>query len=307
MFQGRSSGAVSMPERNPTRPTASAALAPALPVIARLSLQREIAKMPGRFAERVAVITGASSGIGWCMAKELAREGCKVGLVARRKDRLDALADEIRQDGGIAVGAAADVGNREQTVAAIHDLARQLGPIDLLIANAGVSTATHYDPPNTTDIEKTFRVNIFGMVYAFEAVLPEMVRRRQGHLAAVSSLASYKGLPGHSAYCASKAAINIYLEALRIQMRNFNIAVTTVCPGFIRTPITADHSFRMPFLMEPEVAARRIIRALYWKRKVYNFPWRMSMLIKLTWLAPDWLMNWITGPYYHHVSHKPIE
>jgi short-subunit dehydrogenase len=262
--------------------------------------------MPGWFADQVAVITGASSGIGWELAKFMASEGCKVGLLARRKDKLDALAAEINQFGGTALAAAANVGDREQTVGAIRELAGTLGPIDLLIANAGVSTSTELDPQNTPDIEAMFRVNVLGMVYAFEAVLPAMLQRQKGHLAAVSSLASYKGLPGQAAYCATKAAINTYLEALRIQLRGRGVAVTTICPGFIRTPMTATHQFHMPWLLEPEDAARRIARALYRKRKVLNFPLPTAILMKLTWFAPDWLLKYIVGGYENKGTRTPI-
>src|SRR5207247_2132325 len=146
----------------------------------------------------------------------------------------------------------------------------RLGPVDLLIANAGVGMPTLLDPVNVVDIEQMFRVNVLGMVYAFDAVLPEMLQRGRGHLAAVSSLGAYKGLPGESAYSASKAAINTYLEGLRIQLRNRGIAVTTLCPGFVKTPMTDVFHFHMPFLMESDEAARRMVRALARRRKVYN-------------------------------------
>jgi len=262
--------------------------------------------MPGWFAEQTAVITGASSGLGWELAKTLAGEGCKVGLLARRKDKLDTLVAEIHQAGGTAAAATADIGDRHQTVAAIHELADTLGPVDLLVANAGVSTSTELDPPNTADVEAMFRVNVLGMVYAFEAVLPDMLRRQKGHLAALSSLASYKGLPGQAGYCASKAAINTYLEALRIQLRGRGVAVTTICPGFIRTPMTATHQFHMPFLMEPADAARRIARGLYRKQKVLNFPLPTALLMKLTWLAPDWMMKLCVGGYEDRGTRVPI-
>lgn len=262
--------------------------------------------MPGWFASEVAIITGASSGIGWALAKALAREGARVGLVARRQDKLDELAGEIRQAGGTAATAAADVGQREDIIEAIERLAGALGPVDLMIANAGVGTSTVLDPPNTADVEAMFRVNVFGMVYAFEAVLPEMLQRKKGHLAAVSSLASYRGLPGQAGYCASKAAINAYLEALRLQLRGRGVAVTTICPGFVRTPMTVEHQFHMPWLMEPADAARRIARALYRKRKVFNFPLPTALLIKLSRLAPDWLMKRIVGGYEDKGVRSPI-
>jgi short-subunit dehydrogenase len=242
------------------------------------------------FANQVAVVTGASSGIGRSLARELASQGCLVGLVARRRDLLAELAAEIEGKGGKAAFAAADVSERAETLAAIHEVAAKLGPVDLLIANAGVGAPTLLDPVNIAEVEKMFKVNVFGMIYAIEAVLPDMLRRRQGHLAAVSSLAAYKGLPGESGYSASKAAVNVYLEGLRIQLRNRGIAVTALCPGFVKTPMTEVNDFHMPFLLEADEAARRMLRALARRRKVYNFPWPMALLMKLTAWLPDWIM-----------------
>ena len=151
------------------------------------------------------------------------------------------------------------MGERQAVVAAIREVAARLGPVDLLVANAGVGAPTLLEPFNVAEMEKMFRVNTLGVVYAIEAVLPEMLRRGRGHLAAVSSLAAYKGLPGESAYCASKAAVNTFMEGLRIQLRGKGIAVTTICPGFVRTPMTAVNEFPMPFVMEADEAARRIV------------------------------------------------
>src|SRR5262249_26514924 len=165
---------------------------------------------------------------------------------------------EIRQGGGMAAIAAASVSDRAQATTAIEDLRAQLGPVDLLIANAGIGMPTLLDASNVEDVEEMFRVNVFGVVYAIEAVLPDMLGRGRGHLAAVSSLAAYKGMPGESGYCASKAAVNIYMEGLRIHLRNRGIGVTTICPGFVRTPMTAVNQFYMPWLLEADEAARRI-------------------------------------------------
>jgi short-subunit dehydrogenase len=253
------------------------------------------------FANQVAVITGASSGIGWALARVLAAQGCKVGLVARRRDLLEALTREIKQAGGTADHVPADVAERQQTVEAISALGARLGPVDLLIANAGVGTPTFLEPFNVADVERMFRVNVFGVVYAIEAVLPEMLARGRGHLAAVSSMAAYKGLPGESGYTASKAAVNNFLEGLRIQLRGRNIAVTTVCPGFVRTPMTAVNDFKMPWLLEADDAARRIVRALARRRKVLNFPWQMTVLMKLT----AWLPDWVVARAMHNYNENP--
>jgi short-subunit dehydrogenase len=242
------------------------------------------------FANRVGVITGASSGIGWAVAKELACRGCHVGLIARREDRLRALADEIRIAGGKATFAVADVGDRQQTLAAFRAVRDQLGSVDLLFANSGVGLPTPLEPLNVPQTENMFRVNTLGVVYAIEAVLPEMLQRGQGHLAAVSSLAAYKGLPGESAYCASKAAVNVYMEGLRIQLRSRGIFVTTICPGFIATPMTAVNEFKMPWLMSAEKAAKKIVRALESRRKVYNFPWQTALFTKISTWTPDWII-----------------
>lgn len=243
------------------------------------------------FRNQVALITGASSGIGHALARLLAGEGCRVGLVARRADLLGGLVEEIRQAGGSAEFAAADVANREQVVPALHGLADRLGPPDLLIANAGVGAPTLVDPLNVTDVEKMFQVNVLGVLYAIEAVLPAMLQRGRGHLAAVSSLAAYKGLPGESGYTASKAAVNTFMEGLRIQLRGRGIAVTTLCPGFVRTPMTEENPFHMPWLLQADEAARRMVQALRRRRKVYNFPLGTTMLMKLTAWLPDWLVE----------------
>jgi short-subunit dehydrogenase len=238
------------------------------------------------FANRTAVITGASSGIGRALAIALVRQGARVGAVARRADLLETLTSEARAIGGTLVGAAADVGDRNAVLDAIRGLEASLGPIDLLIANAGVGVPSGAVEMNVPDVEAMMRVNFFGAVYAIEAVLPGMIARGSGHIVGVSSLAAYKGLPGSAGYCASKAALSAYLEALRIELRAKGVAVTAICPGFVRTAMTAKNP-KMPFLMEPDAAAEHILRAVRRRPAVYHFPWQMSLLMKLTQWMPD--------------------
>ncbi len=245
-------------------------------------------------AGQVAIVTGASSGIGFALAKELARGGFKMGLIARRREPLEQLSKEIQLAGGTAESEMADVADRPGLLAAIDRLAERLGPVDLMVANAGSGAPTRIEPMNVPEVEQMIRVNLFGVIYAIEAVLPEMLKRKSGHIAAVSSLAAYKGFPGQSGYCASKAAVKIYMEGLRIQLRGRGIAVTTICPGFVKTPMTASHRFKMPFLMEPEEAARRVARALRRKKKVFNFPWPLERLVKFSYWVPDWIMARVT-------------
>src|SRR5262245_52632203 len=247
------------------------------------------------FATQLPIVTGASSGIGWALCKALATAGCLVGAVARRRENLERLTAEIGEAGGRAAFAAADVADREQTLRAMASLRDELGPVDLLVASAGVGQRTTIEPLNVPEVENSFRVNTFGVIYAIEGVLPEMLQRGHGHLAAIPSLAAYKGLPGESAYCASKAAVNVYMEGLRIQLRRRGIAVTTICPGFVQTPMIEHEPWSKPWLMSADEAARRIVRALRRRRKVFNFPWQTSLLMRLSRWAPDWLIARVFG------------
>jgi short-subunit dehydrogenase len=248
-------------------------------------------------AGQVALVTGASSGLGFELARQLALAGCKVGLVARREAQLRELAAQIAAAGGTAAPVAADVGSREQVEAAFASVRTQLGPVDLVVANAGVGRPTLRDPVNVGDVEETFRINLMGVVYTLSAALPEMLARKSGHLVAISSLAAYRGLPSESAYCASKAAVNVYMDGLRIHLRGTGVRATTVCPGFITTPMTVNNKFHMPQLMTAEYAAGRIVRAIRAGKKVYNFPWRLHMIVKLSRWLPDGVVNWAMGDY----------
>ncbi|MFO0847652.1 MAG: SDR family NAD(P)-dependent oxidoreductase [Gemmataceae bacterium] len=243
------------------------------------------------FANRTAVITGASSGIGRALAVALAGQGARVGVTARRADLLESLAAEVRTAGGTIATATADVADQAGVCAAVHALSDRLGPVDLLIANAGVGRSLPADhPDHVANVEETLRVNFLGVVYAFGAVLPSMVGRGTGHLVAVSSLAAYKGLPGAAAYCSSKSAVSSYCESLRIELKDRGVAVTTVCPGFIQTDMTATNRGPMPFLMTADAAAGRIVRALRRRPGVYDFPKPMRALMWLSKWAPDRFM-----------------
>jgi short-subunit dehydrogenase len=246
---------------------------------------------------QVAIVTGASSGIGRELARQLAASGARVGLIARRQGLLDELAGTIRRSGGTAVSAAADVRRQDEVQQAVARLREALGPIDLMIANAGVGAPTVLDPVNLADVNAMIEVNVLGVVYAFAAVLPEMLSRRSGRLAAVSSLAGYVGLPGESAYCASKAAVNAYLEGLRAHLHGRGVAVTTLCPGFVKTAMTEQNDFWMPGLLTADEAARRMLRAVAQRRAVYNFPLSATLLTRLVRLLPHAIVARLMSDY----------
>ena len=240
---------------------------------------------------RVAVVTGASSGIGRALALELARDGYDLGLTARRLDRLESLAAAIRVTGARAECVAADAARRHEVHKAMRTLAERLGPIYLLVVNAGIALGTEALEPDADALEAEFGVNVFGAFYAIEAVIPSMRDRRAGHVVAISSLAGYRGLPGAAGYCATKAALTRLIEGMRPDWALAGIRATIVHPGYVRSEMTDRNRFRMPFLMETERAAALMARAIRRQKQVCEFPWRMSVLVRyLVRHLPDWLL-----------------
>ena len=245
------------------------------------------------FANRVVLITGAGSGIGRQMALTLAEEGARVAALDLKPDGLASLATELQ--GKNVSTAIADVTDRDSLYPAVRGLESRLGPTDLLIANAGIGVATPADPYNAEGIEAQIRVNLVGVSNSVGAVLPGMIERKRGHLVAISSLASYRGLPKMAGYCASKAGVSALMEALRVELQPLGIAVTTICPGWIRTPLTENIDVPHPFLMEPQHAVRRILDAVRRRRTFFAFPRPTVRRVRLLrWLpagASDWLVR----------------
>ncbi|MEE2757546.1 MAG: SDR family NAD(P)-dependent oxidoreductase [Myxococcota bacterium] len=239
----------------------------------------------------VTVVTGASSGIGAELAKQLASAGHSVALLARRKDELMALADDIIRAGGRAEVFPVDVADRGAVVEAMKEIESRLGPITTLVANAGIGDSTPANGFRSDKVERIIRVNLLGVVYCIEYVLPGMLERDQGHIVGIGSLAGYRGLPGSAGYCASKAGLAALLESLRIELQSTEVSVTTICPGFVKTPLTARNHHPMPFILELDDATRRIVRAMAKKRTEYAFPWPLAFTVKLARFIPNRLYD----------------
>jgi short-subunit dehydrogenase len=197
------------------------------------------------------------------------------------------VARSIRSEGGIASIAIADAADPGSIRSSFEQLTSQLGPVDLLVANAGVGISTPARSFSGEAFDRMVRVNLTSVGYAIEAVLPSMIQRGRGQIVGISSLAAFRGFPGSAGYCATKAGLSSLLEGLRPELRRLGIAVTTVHPGYVRTPMTEAQSHLQPLIMDVEPAVRIILRGMAAGRSKVDFPWRMAAFLKLIRLMPD--------------------
>ncbi|MFO0930180.1 MAG: SDR family NAD(P)-dependent oxidoreductase [Gemmataceae bacterium] len=245
------------------------------------------------FANRTALITGAGSGIGRQLARLLAAEGARVAALDTRADALADLAAELPP--GTVAGETADVTDLAATRAAVRRLEDRLGAIDLLIACAGIGHATPADPFRAEDVNAILRVNLLGVVNSIDAVLPGMRQRGSGHLVALSSLASYRGLPLLAGYSASKAGLNALLDSLRVELKPHGITVTTLCPGWVHTPMTQPLKLRPKDVLPVDRACAVMLDAIRRRRPFVAFPQRMAWQVRLLRYLPQSVSDWLTG------------
>ncbi len=247
---------------------------------------------------RVVWITGASSGIGAALALALAQRGCTVVISARNEQALDDLRERGGRLPGVLVPYPLDVTDPQACEAALHRIEAELGPVDLAVLNAGTHRAVEIDDFRAAAFEALMRLNFMGVVNIVAPLLKSMRARGRGHLAATASVAGYRGLPTATAYGASKAALINFAEALKLDLEGTGIHLSLINPGFVRTPLTDKNTFAMPFLLEPDDAARRIIHGLEKKRFEIAFPWRFVLGLKVFRLLPYCLyfslIRWIT-------------
>ncbi len=237
-------------------------------------------------------IVGASSGLGAFLARELVARGCRVGLLARRDDKLKALADEL---GDAAAWVRADVTQTGQLHAALDLLDKELGGTDIVVTNAGFGRP---EPPHKFQAgrsEDMYTVNLLGMVRVLDWALPKFLDAGAGHIVGVASVASYMGLPNTASYCGSKAAMRVHLQSLRVSLRRRGIRVTTICPGYVESELTAKNNFPMPFLWKTDRAARVMADVIEKRRGEVVFPWQMKVIFALMTRLPLALTErWMT-------------
>ena len=225
-------------------------------------------------------VTGASSGIGAALARELEERGAHVAISARRKDKLDEVAD------GRMHVVPVDVTDKEAMLAAAASIRAEFGGIDVVVLNAGAWDQVRVDRWDSDVFRRHFDVNLMGLVHGVEAVLPAMLDAHAGMIVGIASVAGYRGLPNSEAYGATKAAQINLLESLRVDLRRRGVKVQTVCPGFVKTEMTERNSFPMPFIIPAERAARYIADGIAKEKAEVVFPLPMMLMMKTARLLP---------------------
>lgn len=237
-------------------------------------------------------LTGASSGLGEALARRYASQGSVLGLVARRESELARLAAQLAP--ATVATYAADVRDADALARAGADFVARFGVPDVVIGNAGVSRGTLTEhAEDLPAFRAVLETNVLGLVHTFHPFVAPMTKAGAGVLVGIASVAGFRGLPGSGAYCGSKSAAITYLESLRVELRPRGIAVLTICPGFIATPLTSRNPYRMPFLMQADEAARKVAKAIEQRRRFTVIPLGMAVFGRL--------LKWLPRPLFDRV------
>lgn len=244
-------------------------------------------------------ITGASSGLGKALAEAYASSDVCLFLCGRNKERLFETAANCKEKGAEVYTYLFDVTDAFAAQEAILN-ADATHPIDLLIANAGISGGVLGEPEGGAQTRQIFNTNIFGVVNSVLPALERMRKRKSGQIAIIASIAGYRGLPSAPAYSASKSCVKAWGEALRGWLRDEKIKVNVICPGFIKTPLTDANVFKMPFLMQPQKAARIIKKGIAKNKAIITFPLPMAFGAWLMSALPSCIIH----PILRHLPKK---
>lgn len=236
-------------------------------------------------------LTGASSGIGRGMALRLAKPGAALGLVARRRERLDELARELEGRGCRVLVLPADVRETASMTTAARQFLAWAGGADLVLANAGIGEGRRSERIDPERAGNVLSVNVLGVANTLFPFVAPLREQGAGILAAIGSVAGFRAMPGSLSYSASKAAVRTLLDGLRMELHGSGVHAMTLCPGFIRTPLTDKNTFDMPFLMECERACELMVRAIERRETTYVFPWQMRVAGFVLRNGPEWLVR----------------
>ncbi len=239
------------------------------------------------------LITGASSGIGYELAKQFVEEKCNLILLARRKAVLESLAQEIRSNSNTILTYQCDIRNKSEVANVFNDIRKKIDHIEIAILNSGVGLKSPVENFDSEVADETFQVNVLGMIYCIEELLKDFLPRKSGTIVGVSSIADVRGFPTNGFYCASKAAITTLLESIRIELKHHNIKVINVRPGFVITPMISINKFKMPFLIDAVKAAGIIIAGIKKEKKIIQFPLGTVLGGKLIKVLPNFVFDFM--------------
>ncbi|MBM4279452.1 MAG: SDR family NAD(P)-dependent oxidoreductase [Deltaproteobacteria bacterium] len=246
-----------------------------------------------------ALLTGASSGIGAALARELCRRGAHVWLGARRADRLATLVDELRAAGGVAHAVTLDVADAASCARIVTGLDDDCGGFDVVIANAGTGgRTTDLWKMQVDDAAELVATNLTGALATLLPLLPRMRGRGRGHVVGISSQAADIKQPQGAVYGATKAGLSYFLDSVAPELAEHGIATTIVHPGFVKSEMTAKNKFPMPFLVETDAAARRIADAIEARQRWLRFPWQIAVAITVA--------SWIPGSVRASITRKSV-
>jgi short-subunit dehydrogenase len=251
------------------------------------------------------IITGASAGIGFALAKLYAKQGVNLGLIGRSSEKLAVISATCREQGAQVVAAAIDVTDTEALKNWLLAFDAQF-PVDLLIANAGVTSIMPDDGAGESwaAVSQVLDVNIYGVFNTVYPLIAPMRQRQKGQIALVSSLAAFRGMPISPAYCATKAAVKSYGEALRGWLQQDNVKVNVICPGFVKSQLSDQFTQPKILMMSAEEAAKIIQRGLEKNNAVISFPFPLDLGMKILGILPAWFVNWIFTVLNYSAKHK---
>ena len=239
-------------------------------------------------------ITGASSGIGEALAIEYAKRGAILGLCARRTEKLNDVANKSKELGAKEVLVyTLDVTDESQSTKIAKQFSDHVQEIDIVIANAGVAYSDKISSGDPSQINKVISTNVIGVTNSIIPFIPKMKEEQSGKIVIISSIASFRPIAFHAGYSASKAAVRMIADSWRMALKKYNIQLTSICPGFIVSEMTDVNKFPMPFLLQTDDAARKMVKAIDKGKKTYVLPWQMRMIIYLT--------RWLPTPLYYKI------
>ena len=246
------------------------------------------------FEKKTILVTGASSGIGKAIGEKLAQIDCNLILTARQNEKIENWVSQLNNKNARVLILKNDVTDKQNVAEVFAKIDETFGNIDVAILNSGIGKSV--SPQNFSSLvaEEIINTNFMGVVYWIEQLLPEMLKNKKGIIAPVSSLADNRGYSGSGFYCASKAALSIFTEGLAIDLAKFGIKVITIKPGFVKTPMTDQNRFKMPFMISAEKAADKIINGIKNENNIVQFPFPTVLGAKFIGMMPSWFYRLIS-------------